>query len=268
MTFAKGTFNLCGAAYDFTGQSLSELARSGAGWIANGNMRARLIVGAGGHFCPVAHNLSPGQSEATVVAQETEFEMDARQSAACSVRATVPELYFCPDMKGYGWCFRKGNVLNIGLGRANSHGLPLHVKSFLSFLATTAGLSLDIPALRGHAYLLYGTSRRSIAGDGFLLVGDSAGLAHPQSGEGILPAIESGLLAAETILSAKGNYGAPQLEPYKRGIDERIGGGYSDWAMRIGGCLPPGLIQFVAKQLMNSRWFVRHLVLDRCFLHC
>ena len=39
-----------------------------------------------------------------------------------------------------------------------------------------------------------------------LLVGDAAGLAYPQSGEGIRPAIESGLLAAATIVEADGDY--------------------------------------------------------------
>jgi len=34
--------------------TLGSLARSGDGWIANGDIWARLIVGAGGHFCPVA----------------------------------------------------------------------------------------------------------------------------------------------------------------------------------------------------------------------
>jgi hypothetical protein len=34
----------------------------------------------------------------------------------------MPELYFCL-IKGYGWCFLKQNVLNVGLGRLDPHGL-------------------------------------------------------------------------------------------------------------------------------------------------
>jgi flavin-dependent dehydrogenase len=249
------------------GVSLSSLERSGAGWIANRTMKARLVVGAGGHFCPVARHFSAKRAETAVVAQETEFEMDALQLAACTVRGEVPELYFCSDMKGYGWCFRKGNVLNIGLGRADSHGLPEHVNQFLRFLSASAGLALEIPPLRGHAYLLYGTSPRPIAGDGFLLIGDAAGLAYPQSGEGILPAIESGLLAAETILSAKANYAEAQLEPYARQIAQRLGPACSDWSTRIGRSLPPRLMRFAASRLMDTGWFVRGFVLDRWFLH-
>ena len=61
-----------------------------------------------------------------MTAQEAEFEMDARQISACSIQEETPELYFCRDLKGYGWCFRKKNVLNVGLGdwiRTGSRGM-------------------------------------------------------------------------------------------------------------------------------------------------
>jgi flavin-dependent dehydrogenase len=174
-------------------------------------------------------------------------------------------LFFCPDMKGYGWCFRKGNFLNIGLGRADSHGLPGHVGGFVEFL-TARGVSPEMPAMRGHAYFLGGTSQRPAAGDGFLLIGDSAGLAYPQSGEGILPAIESGLLAAETILAARGTYTESRLAPYAVQLAKRYGA-TGDWLTGIAAALPPGLIRVAAKQLMETRWFVRDFVLDSWFLH-
>ena len=96
------------------------------------NIRARLVVGAGGHFCPVAKltGAKPARENA-VVAQEAEFEMDDRQQAGCRVRPDTPELYFCADLKGYGWCFRKNNYLNIGLGRMDQHRLSEHVAAFV-----------------------------------------------------------------------------------------------------------------------------------------
>ena len=40
------------------GEPLKSLQRSGdSTWLANGEIRARLVVGAGGHFCPVARLL-------------------------------------------------------------------------------------------------------------------------------------------------------------------------------------------------------------------
>jgi len=236
------------------GDALTSLKRVPDGWIANERIRARVIVGAGGHFCPVARLLGGKENgESPVVAQEVEFEVDARHSR---VQGNVPELYFCSDMKGYGWCFRKGNVLNIGLGRADPLHLPAHVADFLSFLKSAGRIGFDVPPLHGHAYLLHGTSTRSVAGDGYLLAGDAAGLASLQSGEGILPAVESGLLAAKSILTCDLSVYRMALAPAPR---SRI--------MRIGQSLPSPLVGFLARNLLKTRWFVRGVVINEWFLH-
>src|SRR5262245_61528134 len=121
----------CGARLE-SPQPLESLAPEGSGWLVNGRLRARIVVGAGGHFCPVARSLGAVQSpEPIVAAQELEILLSEPQARDCSVQATVPELYFCADLKGYGWCFRKGDVLNVGLGRLDSRELRAHVKRFL-----------------------------------------------------------------------------------------------------------------------------------------
>ena len=236
------------------GAALTRLQRASDGWIANDEIRARMIVGAGGHFCPVARLLGgKASSESPVVAQEVEFELDARH---CRVQCNTPELYFCSDMKGYGWCFRKGDFLNIGLGRADPLHLPAHVTAFLKFLQSAGRIGFDVPPLRGHAYLLHGNSTRSVAGDGYLLAGDAAGLASLQSGEGILPAVDSGLLAARCILTNNlAEYRAALAPPPQTPL------------MRIGQALPPQLAGFLARNLLKTRWFVRDVVIDDWFLH-
>ena len=144
------------------GTALTSLEHTTGNWIVNGEMQTQVLIGAGGHFCPVARLLgNQAKTESPVVAQEVEFEMDPRQRKACLVSREIPELYFCGDMKGYGWCFRKDNILNVGLGRADSRHLPAHVKSFVEYLKSTGRISFDIPPLHGHAYLLNGTSTRS-----------------------------------------------------------------------------------------------------------
>jgi flavin-dependent dehydrogenase len=119
--------------------------------------------------------------------------------------------------------------------------------------------------LQGHAYLLYERQggRRCVS-DGALLIGDAAGLSHPQSGEGILPAIESALLAADTILAANGDYRRDNLEPYAA----RLGNCFGDTGMEIPSSpLSSGLLRFLGARLLSNRWFARHIVLDRWFLH-
>jgi geranylgeranyl reductase family protein len=258
----------CGARIH-QGVPLTSLERCGDHWIANGQIRARTVVGAGGHTCPVArYQGALPRREISVLAQETEFEMTKSQQELCSIQPEIPELYFCPDMKGYGWCVRKRNFLNIGLGRLDPHTLPKHVAEFLSFLRRTGKVTFDLPSPPiGHSYLLYGYSKRKIAENGVLLVGDAAGLAYPQSGEGIRPAIESGLLAAKAILAARGSHGPELTETYCRLLTGRFGASHKEWFFNLGRHAPTWLVSFLARFLLSSSWFSRQIVLERWFLH-
>lgn len=256
-------------AHSIQGTPLKSLKRSVRGWIVNDRIEARLVVGAGGHFCPIAHALGAGaRKEVAVAAQEAEFEMSEEQIAGCSIRGEVPELYFCRDMKGYGWCFRKQNFLNVGLGRLDQQALPDHVSKFVTFLKKTNRISFDLPSgMLGHAYLIYRETRRKLVDDGVLLIGDSAGLAYSQSGEGIRTAVESGLLAAQAIIAADGIYTQAKLANYRDLLISQFGKSGEDWAMSIGRKLSPGLRQRCARVVLASGWFSRHIVLDRWFLH-
>jgi menaquinone-9 beta-reductase len=249
--------------------ALTSLQRADGGWIVNQQIKTRVVVGAGGHFCPVAKLTGAKQArENAVVAQEAEFEMDQRQQAGCRIRPEVPELYFCADIKGYGWCFRKQNFLNIGLGRMDQHRLAEHVAAFVRFLQAAGRITFDVPAaLLGHAYLLYGVSERKPVDHGMLLIGDAAGLAYKQSGEGIRPAIESGLLAAQAIVAARGNYSREALSAYERLLARRFGTSGRDWASRAGQHLPSAWVGALGRILLGTRWFVRDVVINRWFLH-
>jgi len=257
----------CGARA-IEGVNLTTLEHVGEGWIANGCIKARLLIGAGGHFCPVARLTGARTArENAVVAQEAEFEMTAEQRGACRIRGEFPELYFCSDMKGYGWCFRKQNFLNVGLGRMDQHRLSEHLVNFVSFLKSSGRIAFDIPHAPGHAYLLYGVSARNVTGDGLLLIGDAAGLAFAQSGEGILPAIESGLLAANAILAARGDYCKASLASYPAMIARRFGKSRADWVEGIARHVPSRWVGSLARALLRTRWFTRNVVLNRWFLH-
>jgi len=98
-----------------------------------------------------------------------------------------------------------------------------------------------------------------------MLVGDAAGLAYPQSGEGIRPAIESGLIAASTLLEANGRYTRDRLEPYAGHLRKRCG--VRPLAHLLSRAVPPGVAAAAARRLLDRPWFVRNVVLDRWFLH-
>lgn len=246
------------------GQPMKDLRYEGGEWVLNDHLRAPLLVGAGGHFCPVARHLGaakPGSSETAVHAQEIEFEMTPEQAADCPVEADVPELYFLRDLSGYGWIVRKGDWLNIGLGREGGQKLGEQVTAFADELKAMGRLHIDPPSkFKGHAYLLHGHSPRPPVHEGALLIGDAAGLAYPQSGEGIRPAVESALMAAEVIRAANGDYSAEALAPYGERLERRFGKGAAPGE--------PGAVKRVlARPLMASSWFARHVIIDRWFLH-
>jgi flavin-dependent dehydrogenase len=250
------------------GTPVSSLRRDGARWVLNESLAAPMLVGAAGHFCPVARMLNGAADRAALVAaQEVEFIVDPHEAASYKTAAERPELYFFKDFTGYGWCFRKGRYMNIGLGRLGHRPVPALIAEFIGFLERAGRIpSIGSWRWQGHAYLLSGAPhpRRTVA-DGVLLAGDAAGLAYPQSGEGIRPAIESGLIGASVILDARGRYTRQRLEEYGRLITKRFGPQpFTGSLLRL---LPPRLSAALAGPLLGMPSFVRHVVLDRWFLH-
>jgi flavin-dependent dehydrogenase len=122
------------------GEPAREFRRKGGRWVVNGAVEAPVLVGAGGHFCPVAQRLGAitGPPAPVVAAQELEFRLD--DGARCAARPELPELFFTPDLAGYGWLVRKGAWLNVGLGRQDVHGLSDHLARFVAFLRETGRL--------------------------------------------------------------------------------------------------------------------------------
>ena len=233
------------------------LRRRAGVWMVNDAIEAGVVVGAGGHFCPVARQLRGGpDTTQPVVAREVEFRL-ARGNE--HVAPDTPQLLFSTDLRGYGWCVRKGNYLNVGLGHRDSR----HFNRRLSEFNDIVGRALQVrhpPDAHwcGHAYLASGAGARPFIGDGVLLAGDAAGLAYPRSGEGIRPAIESGRLAANALIAAEGRYGIEDLQPYADAIRRRYP------PVAVGRHRPAAAL--VGRQLLRSALFTRHVLLDRWFL--
>jgi geranylgeranyl reductase family protein len=264
--FDEYLLSRCGARL-FLGNAVRTIARSNGFWQVNEQFVAPMLVGAGGHFCPVARLVGARQHPRTsiVTAQEVEFFVSDHDLAQGTIDARLPELFFCRDLLGYGWCFRKGNYLNIGLGRLDNRHLSTHVAELCRLLQTTGKVVCQVPShFRGHAYQVYERAVPTIYDEGVLLIGDAAGLAYPQSGEGIRPAIESGLLAAEVIRASRRRYGRGQLVNYENQIRGTFGlprrTTAADW-------IPARILHMLVPHLLATPWFVRRVVMERWFLH-
>jgi flavin-dependent dehydrogenase len=246
---------------------VSSIRREGAEWVINESVRTVMLIGAGGHFCPVARYLNPTLNGAPlVVAQEAEFAIDPRDTDSWQGVPGVPELYFCRALNGYGWYFRKEQFVNIGFGLLNGRSLPKATEEFVAFLHNQRRVPEASWRWRGHAYLVSESPRRQVLDTGVVLIGDAAGIAYPQSGEGIRPAIESGLLAASAVADAGGRYSVDRLVAYEHSLRRRFGGG-----TRHRPLLPQSIVEQLGARLvpwlLGNRWFTRHLVLDRWFLN-
>jgi geranylgeranyl reductase family protein len=241
------------------GTALRSLRQRGGAWIVNDTIAAPIVIGAGGHFCPVARYVQGERDRVDpIIAQEAEFKLDGQGT---SVAQDTPELFFSSDLEGYGWCVRKDDYLNIGIGRRLRHGFGRHVGAFATFLATTGRVPSSLqPVWRGHAYHAAGAGRRPLVGDGLVIIGDAAGLAFPESGEGIRPAVESGVIAAQVLLATPGQRRADDLRPYERTIRARY-----PPATPTPAVLRP-LVTAAGRVLLRSEAFTRHIVVDRWFL--
>ncbi|MBA2541988.1 MAG: FAD-dependent oxidoreductase [Deltaproteobacteria bacterium] len=209
------------------GAHVKQLTRDGDGWaieLPDGStVHAGVLVGAGGTNCPVARLAAPPRPRRALGVQEIEVEVDPGAIERTRLgRDGEPELLLFDHAAGYGWNVPKHGWLNVGCGTLDATAVHDAWKLTHDHLRSSGHLPQEIEPelehLKGHSYFLYDpTHLEGAARDHALLVGDSLGLAHPITGEGILPATISGRVAAEAILA-----GAPNDYPVRLARHEVI----------------------------------------------
>jgi len=144
------------------------------------------------------------------------------------------EIHFVKDvLPGYFWIFPMAEGLaNVGTGMLHaeikSRGINLrqaHISATQSpYFKKRFENAKMVDGIRGWN-LPVGSKRRKIHGNGFLLLGDAAGLIDPFSGEGIGNAMLSGQLAARVLARAcrQGDVSAKSLGEYATLLWQEIG---------------------------------------------
>lgn len=189
------------------GTNVKEIVREDDGTWRVGELRGRYLVGAGGTHCPVARMLEPPRPRRAVGVQE--LELQTEESAIARTRLGSdgePELVLFEGLAGYGWNVPKKDWLNLGCGTLDATAVRDAWKTTHALLRETGHVPHEaeeqLAHLKGHSYFLFDPAHLDGAVRGTaLLVGDSLGLAHPLTAEGIVPAVTSGKLAAEAILA-------------------------------------------------------------------
>ena len=170
----------------------------------DGKFEARHLIGAGGTNCPVYQtffkNINPRMKDLLIVTLEEEFP--------CHYTDDNCYLWFLQnDLPGYSWYVPKGSgFINIGIGayqeklKQKKNSLKNHWHHFIKKLAELGLVIPDQLAPKGYSYYIRGNVNK-VQIDNAFIIGDAAGLATRDMGEGIGPAVKSGLLAAEAILN-------------------------------------------------------------------
>ena len=121
---------------------------------------------------------------------------------------------FFENFEGYAWAFPRPDHLSIGIagkiGASAMAGLKSRLHAFMRAYGYDSDAALRAPIF---SHLLPTLSRASwknltLAGPGWALAGDAAGLVDPITGEGIYFAMRSGELLADSILN-----GTPERYP-------------------------------------------------------
>jgi menaquinone-9 beta-reductase len=203
LEFDSWLLNLCQA--DFLKHEVKEIKRTEKGFILDDQIEAQVLVGAGGTHCPVARMSRKGSGPRVgtrIVALESEYRINWHDPLC--------RLWFLEnELPGYFWYVPKaGGYLNLGVGgnaaALKDTGLTIQDQwgYLVEKLQRLALIPENPPDPQGYVYYLRG-SDPTLSQKDLYLVGDAAGLATRDMGEGIGPAIHSGQLAAEAIITGR-----------------------------------------------------------------
>ncbi|MBV8145433.1 MAG: NAD(P)/FAD-dependent oxidoreductase [Gammaproteobacteria bacterium] len=210
--------------------NVRHIEREGDGYIVDGEFRCRYLIGAGGTRCPVYRELfrelNPRESGLQIVTLEHEIAYDW-SDADCHL------WFFEQGLPGYSWYVPKERGwLNVGVGaiaarlKARGQDIRSHWAHLIGTLERRLAPGAQFDPT-GYSYYLRGKVE-VVRRENAFITGDAAGLASRDLGEGIGPAIRSGLRAARAIVAN---------EPYH--LDDVTGLSISSIARSMFGRLAP-----------------------------
>ncbi len=184
--------------------NVRSITRENGDYIIDDEIRCKYLVGAGGTSCPVYRTLFrsqlPRDGALQIATYEQEFAYDW-QDPACHL------WFFDGGLPGYAWYVPKANgYINVGLGgmavqlTQGERHLRDHWSLFVAKLKKLGLVSYSDYKPKGYSYYLRDRVD-TVSEKNAFIVGDAVGLATRDMGEGIGPAVKSGLLAADAIVN-------------------------------------------------------------------
>jgi len=196
-----------------------------------GEYGARAVIGADGTACFTGRQLGlrgpyrPGENMFTY---SKLVRLTGRQLQEFDLPYPEYSHIFITDYAvGYGWFCRRKEWVNIGIGHPawllrNKEERMRIWNRFAADLGKVFNRDgkhpLDLSRPRGYSYPAICGPRQPTSGDRVLLIGDAGGFASNSSGEGIGPAMVTGMMAANVLEHAygKGDFSSQTLSVYER----------------------------------------------------
>ena len=188
---------------------VAEISRTGSSW------RLRTDKGtAEADFCLVATGArNPLRDVGTQL--KAEDTMSALGYYVSGDQARI-DIQFLPGLEGYIWVFPRCGHLSVGICGKGEPASSLRKR--LEVYMSEKGMAWKGSSFYSHLLPSLETSAwrtNRVAGEGWMAVGDAAGLVDPITGEGLYYAIRSADLAARALLAEVGDM-ADRVSHYRR----------------------------------------------------
>lgn len=205
----------------FVRHDVTSIERKEGWYIIDGQFRCRYLVGAGGTGCRVYRtffkSVNKRAVERLIATLEEEFHYNTRNHE-CYL------WYFEHKLPGYAWYVPKNEgVINIGVGgklqglKKQGRTIRFHWDRLTEKLEKRGLVKGHAFSPKGHNYYIR-NGVEVVQVENAYIVGDAAGLATVDMGEGIGPAVQSGILAARSIvegtpysIASIGKYSLPHI---------------------------------------------------------
>jgi flavin-dependent dehydrogenase len=184
--------------------NVKSITRDSGDYVIDGKFRAPVLVGAGGTRCPVYRaffrDANPRAKELQAATYEHEFPYEWHDPH-CHL------WFFDKGLPGYAWYVPKADAyLNCGIGgmaeklKARGDDIKSHWRHFTDGLGKRKLVTDFDYTPKGYSYYLRGDVD-VVRIENAYITGDAVGLATRDLCEGIGPAVRSGHLAADSIVS-------------------------------------------------------------------
>ena len=191
--------------------------------LRRGKAEAKIVVAADGVNSSTLRSIgwSPFKPNEVYLTVQKEI-LSSKEKIAEIIGEKTINFYFGKEISshGYGWAFPKRNVISLGWGCLLSEisNTRASFQKFLDYEPVRKILSSG-ETIRTAAHLVPMKSREVFYERGVVAVGDAVGLVDAISGKGIPYALESGELAAKTIIKVLDEGDLEGLSHYEEALE-------------------------------------------------